>query len=130
MQAGAFRTGAPVCILPDLSDAVKKLRGKEMSQMAANVESMFFVREKPWHGLGTIVMEAPTSADALRLAGLDWDVVQEPVYTGRNELVKGYKANVRSSDRKILGVVSDRYKVVQNTDAFSFTDELLGKGVR
>ncbi len=98
--------------------------------MAANVETMFSVREKPWHGLGTVVMEAPTSADALRLAGLDWNVVQEPVYTGYNELVKGYKANVRSSDRKVLGVVSDRYKVVQNTDAFSFTDELLGKGVR
>ncbi len=45
-------------------------------------------------------------------------------------MVKGYKANVSSSDRKVLGVVSDRYKVVQNTDAFSFTDELLGKGVR
>ncbi len=98
--------------------------------MAANVETMFSVREKPWHGLGTVVMEAPTSADALRLAGLDWNVVQEPVYTGYNELVKGYKANVRSSDRKVLGVVSDRYKVVQNTDAFSFTDELLGRGVR
>lgn len=27
-------------------------------------------------------------------------------------------------------MVSDRYKVVQNTDAFSFTDELIGKGVR
>lgn len=98
--------------------------------MAANVETMFSVREKPWHGLGTIVMEAPTSADALRLAGLDWDVVQEPIYTKANEEVKGYKANVRDSDRRVLGVVSDRYKVVQNTDAFSFTDELLGKGVR
>ena len=98
--------------------------------MAANVETMFYVREKPWHGLGTMVAEAPTSAAALRLAGLDWMVVQEPVYTGYNEMVKGYKANVRSSDRKVLGVVSDRYKVVQNTDAFSFTDELLGKGVR
>lgn len=98
--------------------------------MAANVETMFSVREKPWHGLGTVVMEAPTSADALRLAGLDWEVVQEPVYIGSNELVQGYKANVRDSDRKVLGVVSDRYKVVQNMDAFSFTDELLGKGVR
>ncbi len=98
--------------------------------MAANVETMFSVREKPWHGLGTIVMEAPTSADALRLAGLDWNVVQEPVYTGYNELVAGYKANVRSSDRKVLGVVSDRYKVVQNVDAFSFTDGLIGQGVR
>ena len=98
--------------------------------MAANVETMFSVREKPWHGLGMIVMEAPTSAEALRLAGLDWNVVQEPVYTGYNEMVKGYKANIRSSDRKVLGVVSDRYRVVQNVDAFSFTDELLGKGVR
>ena len=42
--------------------------------MAANVETMMYVREKPWHGLGTMVEEAPTSADALRLAGLDWTV--------------------------------------------------------
>lgn len=98
--------------------------------MAHMIETMFSVREKPWHGLGTIVMEAPASAEALKLAGLDWKVVQEPVYTDNRELIKGYKANVRSSDRRVLGVVSDRYKVVQNTDAFSFTDELLGKGVK
>lgn len=98
--------------------------------MAANVETMFSVREKPWHGLGTIVMEAPASAEALRLAGLDWEVVQEPIYTDSNEKIEGYRVNVRDSDRKVLGVVSDRYKVVQNVDAFSFTDELLGKGVR
>ena len=50
--------------------------------MAANVETMFYVREKPWHGLGTRVMTAPTSEEALELAGLNWKVVQEPVYTG------------------------------------------------
>lgn len=98
--------------------------------MAANVESMFYVRETPWHGLGIKVQEAPTSKDALILAGLDWHVVQEPVYTGQNELVQGYKANVRDSDRKVLGVVTDRYKIVQNEEAFSFTDALLGEGVR
>lgn len=98
--------------------------------MAANVETMFSVREKPWHGLGIIVKDAPTSADAIRLAGLDWTVVQEPIYTNFNKMVEGYRANVRSSDRKVLGVVSDRYKVVQNVEAFSFTDELLGSGVR
>lgn len=48
--------------------------------MPANVETMMYVREKPWHGLGTEVLEAPTSADALRLAGLDWQVNQENVY--------------------------------------------------
>lgn len=98
--------------------------------MAALIETMFSVREKPWHGLVTIVMKAPASAEVLRLAGLDWNIVQEPIYTGFKEKVEGYKANVRDTERKVLGVVSDRYKVVQNVDAFSFTDELLGKGVR
>lgn len=98
--------------------------------MAANVESMFYVRETPWHGLGTKVMEAPSSKEALSLAGLDWKVLQEPIYTENEELVEGYKANVRDSDRKTLGVVTDRYKVIQNEEAFAFTDELLGEGVR
>lgn len=97
--------------------------------MAANVETMFSVREKPWHGLGTIVMEAPDSREALRLAGLDWKVVQQPIFTDQG-MVHGYKANIRSTDHEVLGVVSDRYKIIQNTDAFSFTDELLGEGVR
>ena len=98
--------------------------------MAANVETMFYTREKPWHGLGTMVAEAPTSADALHLAGLDWKVEQEDVLTQFHEVVPGYKANVRDTDRKVLGVVTDRYKVVQNTEAFEFTDALLGEGVR
>lgn len=98
--------------------------------MAALVETMYSTREKPWHGLGVVVQEAPTSGEALRLAGLDWNVVQEPVYTPFREKIEGFKANVRDSDRKVLGVVSDRYKVVQNVEAFRFTDELLGHGVR
>lgn len=98
--------------------------------MAANVESMFYVRKAPWHGLGTRVMEAPDSREALELAGLDWRVLQEPIYTTEGEAICGYKANVRDSDRKVLGVVSDRYKIVQNQEAFAFTDELLGEGVR
>ena len=53
--------------------------------MAANVESMFYTRETPWHGLGTKVMEAPASKEALELAGLDWKVTQEPIYTNLGE---------------------------------------------
>ncbi|WP_029471655.1 DUF932 domain-containing protein [Blautia producta] len=98
--------------------------------MAANVETMFYVREVPWHGLGTRVMEAPTSKDALIAAGLDWKVVQEPIYTGTEEQIDGYRANVRERDRKVLGVVTERYKVIQNEEAFAFTDALLGEGVR
>ena len=98
--------------------------------MAANVETMFYVRETPWHGLGTRVMEAPSSKEALGLAGLDWKVVQEPVYTQAEELIEGYKANVRDTDRKVLGVVTNRYRIIQNEEAFGFTDALLGEGVR
>ncbi len=49
--------------------------------MAALVETMFSVREKPWHGLGTIVSEAPDSQKALELAGLDWNVIQKDIIT-------------------------------------------------
>lgn len=98
--------------------------------MAANVETMFYVRETPWHGLGINVDEALESEEALKVAGLDWTVNQTPIFTDENMLIPNYKANVRSTDGKILGVVTDRYKVVQNKEAFSFTDSLLGQGVR
>ena len=97
--------------------------------MAANFESGFSVREVPWHGLGTIVQEAPTSADALRLAELDWSVIQKPVFTDGVE-IPNYKANVIDKDNSFLCIVTDRYKIVQNADAFAFTDSLLDEEVR
>uniref|UniRef100_UPI004056C130 DUF932 domain-containing protein n=1 Tax=Acetatifactor sp. TaxID=1872090 RepID=UPI004056C130 len=97
--------------------------------MAANVETMFYTREKPWHGLGVRVEEAPTSKQALIMAGLNWQVVQKPIMTEEGQVIDGYKANVRDTDQRVLGVVSNRYKVVQNEDAFAFTDALLGESV-
>ena len=98
--------------------------------MAANVETMFYTREKPWHGLGVKVADAPCSADALAASGLDWEVAQQGICTADGLFVPGFKANVRDRDKKVLGIVSDRYKVVQNSEAFAFTDKLLGEGVR
>lgn len=98
--------------------------------MSANVETMMYVREVPWHGLGTRVEEAPNSAEALRLAGLDWRVIQKSVRTDDGILIPGYKANIRDTDNKTLGIVTDRYCVVQNDAAFSFTDSLIGGDVR
>lgn len=105
--------------------------------MAHEVESLMYVSNEangrfvPWHGLGTAVSECPTSADAIKLAGLDWDVVQQPIYTGTDDNKVGipnYKANVRSTDNKVLGIVTDRYQPVQNRQAFDFTDSLIGEG--
>ena len=97
--------------------------------MPANVETMFSVRETPWHGLGRIVMDAPASREALELAGLDWQVESRNIYSGTGSVIPGYRANVRSTDDAVLGVVSDRYRIVQNEEAFQFTDDLLGEGV-
>ena len=97
--------------------------------MSANVETMFSVRETPWHGLGRIVMDAPASREALELAGLDWQVESRNIYSGTGAMIPGYRANVRSTDDAVLGVVSDRYRIVQNEEAFRFTDDLLGEGV-
>lgn len=98
--------------------------------MAHEIESLFYVREIPWHGLGIKVEKAPRSSEALELAGLNWTVTQESIYTNEETLIEGYKANVRSSDKSVLGIVSNRYSIVQNNEAFEFADNLLGEGVR
>jgi len=113
-----------------------------MKEMPANLESMFYVREVPWHGLGVRVEEALDSKEALTAAGLDWKVGQRPlytadfvcesgkVYTSQEHIIPNYKANIRDTDGAVLGVVTDRYKIVQNEEAFAFTDALIGEGVR
>lgn len=96
--------------------------------MSACVETMMYVREVPWHGLGTRVEKAPTSAEALSIAGLDWNVVQRPVKTDDGILIPNYVANVRDTDNQVLGVVTEKYKVLSNRDAFAFTDALIDSG--
>ena len=98
--------------------------------MPAMIESLFYVRETPWHGQGVRVEEAPTSADAIRLAGLDWTVSSREMFLADGTRVEGNYMNVRDTDERQLGVVGDRYKIVQNSDAFEFTDALLGEGVK
>ena len=101
--------------------------------MSANVETMAYVNENndprkvPWHGLGTSVNHAMTSEEALELAGLNWTVKSESVYAN-GMLIPGYKANIRETDGTFLGMVSDRYQIVQNNEAFDFTDALIGEG--
>ena len=104
--------------------------------MSANLESMFYVSNEenarfvPWHGLGVSVEEAPTSKEAIELAGLNWKVESKPVFNEKNEEIPGFIANTRNTDGKVFGIVSNRYNIVQNEDAFSFTDSLIGDGVR
>lgn len=104
--------------------------------MSHEVESMAYVSNEqngrfvPWHGLGTPVGDFMTSAEALEAAGLNWNVDARPVFTDNGIKIPGYVANTRDSDNSVLGIVSDKYKIVQNVDAFAFTDSLIGPECR
>lgn len=104
--------------------------------MSHMVESLAYVSNEqngrfvPWHGLGTPVGDFMTSAEALEAAGLNWNVEARPVFTDNGIKIPGYVANTRDSDNSVLGIVSDKYKIVQNVDAFAFTDSLIGPECR
>lgn len=104
-------------------------------------DSFFSVKEKAWHGLGTIVEEYPTSAEAIRFAGLDFTVEKRPLFTHQTESVfdaqeagtkvadievGGHYATVRMDTDTVLGVVGRDYEVIQNVDAFTFFDSIVG----
>jgi len=100
--------------------------------MVANVETMFSARGiTPWHKLGKVIDREVTSvSEAIALAGLDWEVVSQPLYTEYTHAeallkVPTHKVNIRSTDQKILGVVSKDYQVLQNREAFEFFTPLL-----
>ena len=87
-------------------------------------------RKVMWADQGVTVKEALNSADAIKAAGLDWLVTGNPIFDQLGNQIPNYFANTRDKDGKVLGVVKGRYKIVQNEDAFAFTDSLIGEGVR
>lgn len=92
-----------------------------------NYDWMLSTKERPWHGIGTVVQDSPTSEDAIRIAKLDWKIIQVPVMANGNE-IPNYFANIRSDTNEALGVVKGRYKVIQNIEAFDFVDSIIGNG--
>jgi phage/plasmid-like protein (TIGR03299 family) len=98
--------------------------------------SFFSVKEKAWHGLGQIVQDYPTSAEALKFAGLDYEVSKEDIYTTSYnsdglamdipKRIKTHFATMRKDTGDVLGVVGKDYEIVQNIDAFSFFDSIVG----
>lgn len=103
--------------------------------------SFFSVKEKAWHGLGQIVDRYPTSREAIEFAGLDYTVEKRPLFTYDTENARGnpehapldaevrvprYFATIRNDTDTVLGVVGSEYQIVQNVDAFSFFDSIVG----
>ena len=87
-------------------------------------------RELPYvNAYGTVdISGAKDVVDALCKAGMDWEVVSKKMYDENGNEFEGYRANVRDTDNHLLGVVSDSYKIVQNSSAFEFVDNLVDEG--
>ena len=98
--------------------------------MAHEVETMAYAGEVPWHGLGVKVIDDLTPDQMLVKAGLDWSVDKVPTYIDYNgqKIPTSDSALVRSSDGKILSVVSDDWNPVQNHEAFEFFNDFVMSG--
>ena len=101
------------------------------------VASFASFREPAWHGLGTVFTEEKNTAEMLAAANLNnWNVRLVDVEIP-NTLTsdKSYQYVVRTNPTDklqvdVLGVVGERYHVLQNEELFSFGDNILDGGGR
>jgi phage/plasmid-like protein (TIGR03299 family) len=103
-------------------------------------DGMAYTDRVPWHGLGVKVEgRAMTAAQAIEAAGMNWTVGTTEIYinsagiTGKNygsfyKPIEGKVATIREDTDDVLGIVSQRYTPVQNTECFKFFDEIVGAG--
>jgi phage/plasmid-like protein (TIGR03299 family) len=108
-----------------------------MAHELESEKSFASFREPAWHGLGTVFEEEVSTREMLELANLhDWNVRLEEVAmpNGFNSDRKyNYVVRTNPFDREakdVLGVVGERYRILQNEELFDFGDALLDGGGR
>lgn len=129
---------------------IRKLGDIQMAHMLETDENgvtrMFSTRMVSWHGLGQVLDNPPTSAEAIKAAGMDWKVQRRAINPGLllddqdmpilgSELPDNAVSDIprvlllRDIDNKWLGSVSQGYKPLQNSEAFGFFDTLVAQGL-
>lgn len=98
--------------------------------MAHEIETMAFAGATPWHGLGKRVPADLSPDQMLKAADLDWTVQKAPAFAniGDDQVNIGWSALVRSSDNRVLDVVSNDWNPMQNHEAFEFFSEYCEAG--
>lgn len=98
--------------------------------MPAEVENMFYSGQVPWHGIGISVPSELNAAEAIVLAGLDWEVETAKIVTNdqKRTAIDDYRVTRRLTDNAILGVVKKNYVPIQNREAFGMFDNVVGEG--
>ena len=105
--------------------------------MSANIESMFSVRQMPWHREGIVLADYPGSwGQARMLAGLDWDPVTTEVYavtsinadgTPYLEPIEGWKSIARSDTGAVLSINRDTYTVIDHGEMGEIVEAVLAQ---
>jgi phage/plasmid-like protein (TIGR03299 family) len=98
--------------------------------MSHQFESGFVVGKQAWHGLATVLENAPTCQEAIVQAGLNWNVelVENFFEINGEKKSTGNFSCVRDTDGQYLGTVEGRYEVLQNVEAFDFVNPLVESG--
>ena len=81
-------------------------------------------RQATWARIGTDVSREVSVDEILKKANLDYTVIKEPVYLHDGILVPSRIATIKQETREPIGLVSDRYEIYQNADAFKFLEEI------
>lgn len=82
-------------------------------------------RQNIWDGLGNDVSTASSAMEVCRLAGLDYEVKTENIYTSDGLVIPNMVATRRYDNdvpSTVYGVVTNRYEPVQNHKGFEFMD--------
>jgi phage/plasmid-like protein (TIGR03299 family) len=113
------------------------MQEKTMAHEIQNNDGMVLVKERAWHGLGTVIPEAVGPIEAMRIAGMDWTVEESMALTatfeGDNNIperatVETHKTLRRSDDKTILGTVGADYCVLQNAKLAEIAEALGSSG--
>jgi phage/plasmid-like protein (TIGR03299 family) len=102
--------------------------------MAHNIDSMAYYGDTPWHGLGTKIPDRADAAQMISAARLDWEVAMRPIpNVGANANKEARRFHLIRMPRNPdeievpLGVVSPRYRALQNKEAFELFDPIIGE---
>ena len=97
--------------------------------MSHEVETMMSVQEVPWHKQGTIVEDLQTAEEALRSAGLNWEVEAMPCYYQEGKVfheIPDKQVIVRKTDGQVYNITGKGYVPTQNAKCFNFFDGVIG----
>lgn len=96
------------------------------------IDQFAYVGDRAWHGLGQELQPGATPDDMKKAAGLDWRVVEKPLYVqnadGTFSQINTHKQIARDVDNAQFSVAGIDWTPTQNDDFFKFCTEFCTDG--